>query len=406
LADAALYGGSAIFAGLAAAFASIPLYREWGRIAAVPYAIGLVAAVVLASRGASVRARAWLAALVFMGAALLPLGLEVTWRAHTAPGLHVQSEAIVTEEAANALLDGRNPYAAQYLDGPLAARPLGTKTHFPYLPGMLIFGLPRGLDTHHPWADARVSFAAVTMVLAWAAIRRPVISSPARLRALQVLFVLPTGALLMATGGDDLPVLALLLLTLALASDGRFVPAGVALGLAMATKQTAWILLPFLGVGLAFAHGRRAARRFMSAAAAVALPVIAVFLAWDPGAFWENVVRFPLGLGSAATAAATPTLGSLLVDAFPSLRAPLTLGLVGVVVVLAAALLIRWPPRTVGSAALRAAAVACVVVALAPAARAGYVVYPIGLAVWGWLLAATASTQEASAERADTRLSR
>src|SRR5206468_6942315 len=59
---------SAIFAGLTAAFASIPLYREWGRIAVVPYVLGLAAAIALASRGPSMRARAWVAALVFLGA--------------------------------------------------------------------------------------------------------------------------------------------------------------------------------------------------------------------------------------------------------------------------------------------------------------------------------------------------
>lgn len=356
----------------------------------IPYALGLMASVTLLVRGGSARARAWVAVLVLVGAALLPLGLEVAWRARTAPGLHAQSEAIVTEEAADALLDGRNPYAATYLDGPLAARPIGTKTHFPYLPAMLVFGLPRAVDGHHPWADARIGFAVATLILGGVAIRRPTLSPRARLRAVQVLAVLPTGALLMATGGDDLPVLALMLLALVLARDQRWMPAGIALGLALATKQTAWLLLPFLSAALMMEHGGRAARRFGVAAAAVVLPIIGVFVVWDPGAFWENVVRFPLGLGSAATAAATPTFGSMLVHAWPGLRAPLSVCLVGVVVILAGALVWRWPPRTVGAAALRAAVVAAVAVLLAPAARAGYLVYPVDLAVWGWALAACA----------------
>jgi hypothetical protein len=389
LADATLYGASVLFAGMVVAFAAIPLYREWGRLAAGPYAAGALAAILVAYRGASVRARAVVAVGVFVGAALLPLGLEVAWRARTAPGLHAQSEAIVVEEAANALLDGRDPYAATYANGPLAARPEGTKTHFPYLPDMLVFGLPRAAGGSHPWTDARLAFAGAALGLAGLALRRWKAGPGRKLRAFQFMAVLPTGALLMATGGDDLPVLALLLLTLVLAAEGSLVPAGIALGVAMATKQTAWVLVPFIGAAIVLRYGGRA-WRFGAAASAVTIPVIVTFVAWNPGAFWEDVVRFPLGLGEAATAAATPTLGSLLIDAFPDLRGPLTAVLIAVVALVAIALLIRWPPFTAGGAAMRAAAIASLAIVAAPAARSGYVVYPVDLAVWGWLLAGTA----------------
>jgi hypothetical protein len=386
LTDAALYAASALFAGLAAAFASIPLYREWGRIAVAPYAAGAVVAIYFGFRGASVRARAILAIAVLIGAALLPLGLEVAWRARTAPGLHAQSEAIVTEEAANALLDGRNPYAATYADGPLAARPFGTKTHFPYLPAMLVFGLPRAVAGHHPWTDARLAFAGAALSLSGLALRRWKTGAGTKLRGFQILAVLPTGALLMATGGDDLPVLALLLVMLVLAADGDLVPAGIALGLAVATKQTAWVLVPFVGAAAVLRYGSRAAWTFGAAAAAVALPLLVAFVAWSPGAFWEDAVRFPLGLGEATSAAGTPTLGSALIDAFPDLRVPLTGVLIGVVAIAAVVLLTRWPPSTVGGAATRAATIASLAIVAAPAARTGYVVYPVDLAVWGWLL--------------------
>jgi len=101
-------------------------------------------------------------------------------------------------------------------------------------------------------------------------------------------------------------------------------------------------------------------------------------------------VRFPLGLGQASAGAATPPVGSVLVDAFRGLRALLTVLLIGVVAVAAIALLLRWPPLTMGGAAMRAAAIASVAIAAAPAARAGYVVYPVNLAVWGWLVAGSA----------------
>jgi glycosyl transferase family 87 len=386
LGDAALYGGAALFAALTAVVAGIPLYREWGRIAAFPYAAGCVVALVLAVRGARIRARALVAVGVLAGAALLPMALEMAWRAGDGPGSHAQSEVIVTEEAADALVSGRNPYAASYANGPLSARPAGTTSHFPYLPAMLVFGLPRAVDDHHPWADARLFFAAATLTLAAVIVRRWRAPPASRLRAFQLLAVLPTGALFMATGGDDLPVLALLLTTLVLASEGRFVPAGSSLGLAMAAKQTAWILLPFLLVALVRRDGHRAATKLVGAAAAVCLPMLAVFAGWNLSAFWEDVVRYPLGLGHGASPAATPTPGSVLVDAFPGLRGPLTILLVSVVAVVAAALLVRWPPSSVGGAAMRAACLAAVAIVAAPAARAGYLVYPVDLFVWGWLL--------------------
>src|SRR5206468_11002226 len=96
-----------------AGFASIPLYREWSRVAVGPYTAGAAAAAFLAIRGATSRARIWLALLVLAGAALLPLGLEVGWRARTSPGQHVQAEAILTEEAAKALVHGRDPYRSE-----------------------------------------------------------------------------------------------------------------------------------------------------------------------------------------------------------------------------------------------------------------------------------------------------
>ena len=72
---------------------------------------------------------------------------------------------------------------------------------------MLGFGLPRAAGGRGPLGDARVWFGAFTVAVLWAATGIGHRWSPeSRLRAAQVLLVLPTGALLLATGGDDLPV--------------------------------------------------------------------------------------------------------------------------------------------------------------------------------------------------------
>jgi hypothetical protein len=396
LLDVALYGGSSLVAGGIALFDSIPVHREWGRLAIGPYAIGAVAAAVLAARRAGPRARVWVAVLVTVGAALLPLSLEISWRARTEPGRHVHAEAIVTEEAAKVLLDGRDPYAAEYLNGPLSARPLGTKTHFPYLPGMLLFGIPRAIaGDHAPLADARIMFAVGMLAATGLALRMWRAPPGSRLLAFQLLVTLPTGALFMATGGDDLPVLAAILLCLVLAQRRRAGWAGVTAGAAIAMKQFAWPLLPFLVLS---GHDRSGRRRLLAGAGAVALPVILPFFLWGPSPFVEDVIRFPLGLGQQPSAAETPTLGSLLVRTLPLARGWVVTMLVGLVLAAGAYLLFERQRRGPSDVALHTGLLLALALLLAPAARLGYVVYPMELLVWAWLLRRGAGPSREPAE--------
>jgi small-conductance mechanosensitive channel len=110
------------------------------------------------------------------------------------------------------------------------------------------------------------------------------------------------------------------------------------------------------------------------------------FLAWSPGDFVEDVIKFPLGLGTQRSAAETPTLGSVLIRLLPSWRAPLTVGLVCLVLAVFVFVLVRWPPTTASPAARDAGIVFLTAILLAPSARFGYVVYPINLFVWAWVL--------------------
>jgi len=366
------------------------LFREWGRLAIAPYVLAAALAGWAGRRSSSSgRPLAIVALAALLGAGILPLALETMWRARTGPGSHAQSEAIVTEEAARALRRGEDPYAAEYLYGPLRARPLGTKTHFPYLPGMLVFGLPRAFDGASPLADGRVAFAAFTLAAAAVALTRPPLqhAGPEASRAcFLALSVLPTGALLMATGGDDLPVLALMLLALVLAEERRPVAAAAVAGMAAAMKQAAWILLPLLVLAARHRDGRRAGTHFAVTSVTVAAAAVIPFLAWDPGAFVEDVVRFPLGLGRQRSAAETPTLGTALIRAFPSIRPALTLAMVALLIALFLFILVRRPPATASAAARAAALVFVAALLFAPAARFGYVVYPIDLLVWAWAL--------------------
>jgi hypothetical protein len=385
LLDALLYGLSASFAAIAAGTAGIPLQRTWGHTAWWGYLVATAAAVTLLLRHRSEsqdeRRRALLAVAVFAMAAVLPLVIAAHLRAEGDPGDHAQSEVIIVEEGANVLFQGRDPYEEEYLGGPLSDRPLATQVHFPYMPFMLAFGIPRALVGHVPWADARVWFTVFSLSVALPSLLQMHASSHARVRTFQVLFALPTGALLLATGGVDIPVLAMLLATFVLAQRDETRSAGLVGGLALATKQTSLLVLPF--VALAIADGR-ARRRFLAMTGLVGVGLTLPFALWDVRAFIEDAVLFPLGAGHGGTAARTPTVGSWLLDLFPSQRGVITALLVLLILGGVALLLLWGRGSSMGQACARAAGAFFFACAFAPAARVGYLVYPANLIVWAF----------------------
>jgi hypothetical protein len=206
-----------------------------------------------------------------------------------------------------------------------------------------------------------------------------VASSHARVRTFQVLFALPTGALLLATGGGDIPVLALLLAVFVLAQRGDAKGAGLVGGLALATKQTSLLVLPFVALAMPAGSARR---RSLATAGLVGLGLSLPFAVWDFGSFVEDTVLFPLNAGHGASAAETPTLGSLLLDLFPYQQAAVTVVLVSVVLGVVVLLLLSGRGASMSEACMRAAGAFLVASTLAPAARVGYLVYPVNLVAW------------------------
>ena len=387
-----LYGASALLAAVEAHADYIPLQRQWARLAVGPYAAAAAVAALLAVRWRRrparrpLRARTALALAVLVGAALVPLSLEVGWRARHGDAFHAQSEVLLIEQGAQSLLHGVNPYAVSHQGGPLAGYPPGVQEHIPYLPGVFAFGLARAVWGARLLTDARVGITLVALTAALLALWLVGGSTTRRLWAFIVLLALPTGARYLTGGGDDVAVVALLLLALVLAHRRRPVAAGLVIGLAATVKLTAWVPLPFVALAARDSNGRPAAGRLLAAAAAVVASVVGPFAVWNAPKLVDSVLLYPLGLARQPTIARGPTLGRLLAAPFPHGKSVVAAVLAAIVVGVGVLLLVRWTPTSLRIAAVQAAIVFALMILLATAGRPGYLIYPINLLLWSGLL--------------------
>lgn len=403
--DALLYGGSAIFAGVTALVSTLSLYRVWGEMAVGPYvAAAVISAAVGRHRvrasveecdrppGSSHRSntvRVWLFILVLFGATLAPLSLEVALTGRGNPPAHVQPEVVVIEQAAGRLAHGKDPYHAVVSHGNVVSAVPGEPTYesfFPYLPLMMVFGLPR--STHGPveLTDARVFFSVVTLIVVVAALALCRGPRDSKVRVLQFLTVLPTAALPLATGGDDMPIVAFLLLAMVLAQRRRPGWSGLVLGAVSAMKFTAWPLAVLALFAARDGQGRRAPGRMTLGMLAVAGPIVVPFVLQNPHAFFVNVVLFPLGLSGIPSPAASALPGHILVTLFPSLHRVLPAAVALVAGFFFVRYLVRHTPSTPAGATALAGWAMLVAILFAPATRVGYLLYPIDFFTWYYML--------------------
>ena len=390
-----MFAGSAVFAICLWATSDLSPHRDWGRDAVFGYAACALAAGALCmlrpTRVFVVRVA--LTAICVVLVAFVPMLLMVRARAQAGREVHVLPEVGVIERAGHAVANGHDPYIAQVVGGRLTGVVTGVPLYeafFPYFPLMLAFGLPSTVHWLGMLGDGRLWMALVTVGLFVVGLRLARAPPDRALRAAQVFLVLPTGAVFLAGGGDDLPVLAVSLVGVAAVARRREVGAGVAFGIALAMKLTAWPLALLSVVVVRHAQGSRAAVRAGALMAAIVAVVIIPFVVWNPHTFYENVIAFPLGLSGINSPAADPLPGHVLVTLVPAARRVLLVGLF----VVGAPVLVWWlwrrPPRDVADACRLTAVIAVVVMCVAPATRVGYIVYPVNLLLWSWLFSATA----------------
>jgi hypothetical protein len=392
---AALLVACALFACAVAAISADAAQRLWGELAAPSY--GLAALVALAGRR---RGLPLAVAISVTGAVLIPLA----WMASTRMG---QPEVSVVIRSAQLFLHQGTPYER----ASALATAHGPYAYNPYLPALAFFGLPHAWFGGGLLTDPRVWFGVVFLAafgtaLQLSGVRRPWLWAV-------VVTASPIIAYPLSTGGDDLPVLALICLGLALlrpapgrddtapadtapadrAPDGaapgrtgglttqRIFLAGLALGLASAMKATAWPALAVAVVLVLVCAGRRAAAWLVLVTLCVPLAVDGPVLFAQPSSVVSNTILFPLGLTKVQSPAATPLPGHLLVEAW-SWGHYAAIGLLLLAGLAIAAWLVLSPPRDERAAGWRLVVGVTLMFAFAPASRFGYIVYPLGLAAW------------------------
>ena len=380
-----------VFAAFAAAlglFSGQPIERCWGTWAAAGY----IAAAVILTVARRRAARSPATAAAHLVALACAVAAPLAWQAWAGlPSRVGEGSLTVVADAGSLLLRHGTPYL-----------PAGSLTRVlaydPYEPLMAVFGLPHAAaegdgGVMAGWGgDPRLWLLLAGTAGIYLAFRIPCARTDAgaagraRGRALRdTAFALasPVISLQVATGGTDVPVIALLCLSLALAANA---PRGAAVttGIACALKATAWPAFPVLAAMLAARQDSRKAAWFaviatLTSVAAMAASAPAALHA--PGAALQNAILFPLGLTRHRTPAASPLPGHLLATAGPA-------GRWAAFALLAAALLaFAWwlaarPPRGTRAAAMRLATGLAVAFTLAPASRWGYYAYTLALLGW------------------------
>jgi hypothetical protein len=375
--DVAIYLVFTVFALATLAVAPFFDYRVWAAISLPAYLFGLVQSAACVAAGPAAEDR-WLSsrrapiAVIAVLGIVVPLVVLVITRLRRSPWSE-QPEVWVVERSTQLLLHHGTPYT----DLATLGRPAMVNDYTPYGPVMTVFGLPRALFGVSALTDARVAF----VVLAVAAVATALwLTGPRRLpvRALQLVVACPMTALTVAVSGDDVVIVALLLLALALLYRARPALCAAVLTVAVSMKLTAVPALIVLAIAVLAMLGGRAFGRFVVTVAGLGVALNLPVLLVDPGSFVEHVIRFPIGLGKAHSPAASPLPGNLIARLGPAGH-DVSLALLAAAGLAMAIWLVTRPPRTSAGAAVRIAVGLTGALLLAPATRYGYLIYPIVL---------------------------
>ncbi len=223
----------------------------------------------------------------------------------------IQTEATVTY-----FLTGLNPYVEDYVKTPMAEWGFSEYRtalyHYPYLPWTFIFSAPFYLAAQVApgWFDERWVYL-LLFALTLVATQKLVPGQMEKRIAVAAMGLNPLLALSVIFGENDPFVLAWIALGVWLLARRRPLAGSAMLGLACASKPTAWFLVPFWLLfllrdqwGSAFIPPVAAWKNHLLTLArhgwtlpTVALAVIGPWFIWNPAAMYDDVWRWSAGLG-------------------------------------------------------------------------------------------------------------
>ena len=273
----------------------------------------------------AVRWKSILLGAILVTAVLLPTLKLVLLRNDNGPASYTHDGGVIqTEATIRYLLEGKNPYAEDYVNTPMAewgfSRFRTALYHYPYLPWTFVFSAPFYLAGQiGGFFDQRLVYLLLlTMALALAP--RLVTGGQRKLALVMLLGLNPLMALDVIFGQNDLFVLSWVIFSLVswrkwvqerATGGGRWALALSALffGLACASKPTAWFFAPFYGLllmsdlalpalqGAAIWHWCLTLLRRAAPALVVFALLLLPYLLWDPLALYDDVWRWSAGQG-------------------------------------------------------------------------------------------------------------
>ena len=297
-----------ILLGLPTAAIDWQIAITWALPAWIPAVGGCLVAALVVTTLARPPMKAFAAAAVVAVLYALPVvGGILRWHLVASPRALIGDGAYQTQLAGAFVLNGTDPYGADYGRAGLAAAPWGESFPSPALhhlvtwPGQFLFPLPLQAVSRlvFGWWDERV-FLLLAAVAVWLLLGALFPGTPGRLAAV-ALFLVPGHSLLAVLGDNDLPVVALLLAALLAAQCRRFLLMGLLLGCAIATKQHALLAVPLIVIwaGVRGADARTIVRVGIAGTAVVAAFIVP-FLLWDAAAFFRDTLVFIVGGGTDA----------------------------------------------------------------------------------------------------------
>lgn len=276
----------------------------------------------MSGEGARYRARLILICTIVALTVFLPSLKLMLLRQQSGPASYSHDGGVIqTEATIDYLLTGRNPYAEDYVNTPMAEWGINefrtALYHYPYLPWTFVFSTPFKLlgQALFGWYDQRMVYLllfAVTLALL------PRLAG-SRERALLLIMLVGLNPMMgsdLIYGQNDSFVLAWIVLSLWLwarsvgRGEGWRIASAVAFGLACASKPTAWFLAPFWLLWItrdAAGHVPTNIAAFLKQALRVGWPALAAVLfvvgpyfVWNPPALFDDVWKWSAGTSDTA----------------------------------------------------------------------------------------------------------